>query len=285
MPDLAPLQFIDRPTLTGSATMLLAFSGWMDGGDVSTGTVERLVERLDADPFAEIDWEGFYIQNMPGSMEVTAMFRPHVTIEDGLLKDIDLPDNTFYVHTDRNLVLFVGEEPNVNWRSFGECVFEVARVTGVKRIMFVGSFAGSVPHTREPRLYATASDRSVLRMLRHYGVRPSTYSGPGSFINYLMSRANERHLDMVSLTAEIPAYIQGTNPLSIEAVTRRLGAILDLPTDIAELRTASDEWEGRVTDAVEKDEELAEKIRELEESYDDELIKFESEVDTGEAPA
>ena len=38
-------------------TLVLAFSGWMDGGDVSTGTVKRLVELTTARSFAEIDPE------------------------------------------------------------------------------------------------------------------------------------------------------------------------------------------------------------------------------------
>ena len=39
-------------------------------------------------------------------------------------------------------------------------------------------------------------------------------------------------LEMTSLVAEIPGYLQGTNPLSIEAVTRRLTKILQLPLDL-----------------------------------------------------
>src|SRR5207244_3342763 len=48
------------------ATLVLALTGWMDGGDVSTGTVRRLVDLLDARPIAEIDPEPFYIYNVPG---------------------------------------------------------------------------------------------------------------------------------------------------------------------------------------------------------------------------
>ena len=35
------------------ATLVLALTGWMDGGDVSTGTVRRLVDLLEARPAAE----------------------------------------------------------------------------------------------------------------------------------------------------------------------------------------------------------------------------------------
>src|ERR1700732_5209953 len=77
------------------ATLVLAFTGWMDGGDVSTGTVQRLVDLLEARPIADIDPEPFCIYNIPGSMEVAALFRPHIKIEDGLVSSMDLPANTF----------------------------------------------------------------------------------------------------------------------------------------------------------------------------------------------
>jgi hypothetical protein len=64
-----------QPTLEGG-TLLLAFNGWMDGGDVSNGTVQRLVDLLGAEPFAEIDADPFYVLHFPGPMEVNAMFWP-----------------------------------------------------------------------------------------------------------------------------------------------------------------------------------------------------------------
>src|SRR4051812_4978621 len=160
----------DCPTLD-QATLVLAFSGWMDGGDVSTGTVRRLVDLLGARPIAEIDPEPFYIYNFPGSMELAALFRPHIAIADGLVKGFTLPGGTFYCHQPANLVLFLGKEPNLRWRTFGECIFELARRLGVHRILFVGSFGGSVPHTRQPRLYVTCSDAALLPEMEQYGLR------------------------------------------------------------------------------------------------------------------
>jgi hypothetical protein len=77
---------------------------------------------------------------------------------------------------------------------------------------------------------------------------------------------------MISLAAEIPGYLQGINPLSIEAVSRRLARILNQPIDIDTLRKVSDDWETQVTEAVEKDSDLAETVRKLENQYDNELI-------------
>ncbi len=259
------------------ATLVLAFSGWMDGGDVSTGTVERLVHLLSAEPIADIDPELFYIYNFPGSMEIATLFRPHVEIEDGLVKTFDMPTNTFYSHDAADLLLFIGKEPNLRWRAFGDCIFGFAREVGVNRILFVGSFGGSVPHTREPRLYVTCSDAGILPEMEKYGVRRTGYEGPGSFTSYLMTQAESAGIEMASLVAEIPGYLQGTNPLSIEAVTRRLAKILKLPLDLDTLRSASTEWELQVSSVVEENEELAAKVRELEEEYDNELLELDAD--------
>lgn len=270
------LRFHDQP-IFDRATLLLAFSGWMDGGDVSTGTVRRLIDLLSAQLFAEIDPESFYLFNFPGSMEMNALFRPHVKIEDGRIISFEMPRNTFYHYLPANLALFVGKEPNLRWRAFGEAVFELAHRIHVRRILFVGSFGGAVPHTREPRLYVTCSDDALLTEMQRYGLRRTGYEGPGSFTSYLMTQAPATGLEVASLVVEIPGYLQGRNPMSIEAVTRRLAKILQLPLDLHELRAESTQWEGEISQVVERDKKLKKMVRELEEAYDDELLRLGSE--------
>ena len=270
------IRFRRLPELT-DATLVLAFSGWMDGGDVSTGTVERLVDLLGAQPFAEIDPEPFYIYNFPGPMELSALFRPHIEIADGLIKSVEMPSNSFYCHEPANLVLFLGKEPNLRWQTFGECIFGLTEKLNVKRILFVGSFGGAVPHTRDPRLYVTCSSEDVLPKMEQYGLRRSGYEGPGSFTSYLMTKASTVGLEMTSLVAEIPEYLQGTNPASIEAVTRRLSKILQLPLELDELRTASTSWEFQVSTFIEDNEDMAAKVRQLEEEYDNDLLRQDAE--------
>ena len=262
----------ELPKLDGG-TLLLSFSGWMDGGDASTGTVSRLIRLLDAPQVAEIDPEPYYVFNLPGSMEHAAQFRPHIDIEEGLVRSVDMPTNQFFYAESANLLLFKGKEPNLKWRTFGDCIFEVARKCDVDRLMFVGSFGGMVPHTREPRMYVTCSDEKLHDEMAPYGMRRTGYEGPGSFMTYLMSKAPEQGLDMVSLVAEIPGYLQGTNPFCIEAITRRLAAILKLSPEIDELRTASNEWEQEISAIIEENDETSRKVLELEDDYDRELIE------------
>lgn len=260
-----------RPVLH-DATLVLAFSGWMDGGDVSTGTVSRLIQLTGAQPFADIDPDPFYIYNFPGSMEIAALFRPPCQIQNGLVRRFDMPTNVFYYQESANLVLFVGREPNVRWREFGACILRLAAEVGVRRILFVGSYGGAVPHTREPHLYVTCSDKRLLPEMLQYGVRRTDYEGPGAIAVYLMTQAPQAQLEMISLVLEIPSYLHGTNVSCIEAVTRRLAKILKLPLDLDSLRVASTRWELEVSKQIEKDESLAAQIHKLEVAYDDQLL-------------
>jgi proteasome assembly chaperone (PAC2) family protein len=272
----SPLKFHFRPAFEGP-TLVLAFSGWMDGGDVSTGTVRRLVDLLGAKPFAEIDPDPFYLFQFPGPMELTALFRPRLKIQEGRIVSFDLPSNIFYCHEPARLALFLGNEPHLHWRAFGDAVFELAHQVRVRRIVFVGSFGGSVPHTREPRLHVTASNDELLKEMEQYAIRRTAYEGPGSFTSYLLTRAPAAGVEIASLVAEIPGYLQGRNPMSIEAVTRRLAKILQLPLDLQRLRAESTEWEQQVSQIVAKDKKLMKVVQELEERYDDELLRLQGD--------
>jgi len=265
------LTILNAPALKRS-TLLLALGGWMDGGHVSTGTVRHLMQGRDLTAVARIEPGRFYIHNFPGDMETAALFRPEVKHDSGLVTRFDFGTNEFTADPKTNLAFFLGKEPNLDWPAFADCIFEVARRLDVKRIIFIGSFGGTVPHTREPRLFGSVSQSALLPLLEEHAIHPSDYEGPGSFASYLVHRAPRQKVEMISIAAEIPGYLQGTNPLSIEAVTRRLSRLLGLPINLAELRAASTAWELEVTDAIEKDADLATTVRKLEEQYDNELI-------------
>lgn len=259
------------PKLT-DGRMVLAFSGWMDGGNVSTGTVEWLARTLDAQEVARIDPEGFYLYNFPGSMELSALFRPDTKIEDGLVTAFEPPENTLLCSAASRLVLFRGKEPNIHWADFADCLFAFASQAGITTLYFVGSVGGTVPHTREPRLFSVVSEPGLKSTLSSFGVRFTNYEGPASFSTQLLSEAPRRGVHMASLVAEIPAYIQGTNPKSIEAVVRKLVAILSLQVPLGELRTFSAAWEEKVNEVLAKKRDLAKYIRKLETDYDNEVF-------------
>lgn len=252
--------------------MILSFSGWMDGGEVSTGTVEYLAEELEAVTLAEIRPNDFYIYNFPGSMEFSALFRPHCRFEDGILKEYEEPKNTFYYSLPDDLILFSGKEPNLKWHEFADCILYLINLFNVEEIYFIGSVSGLVPHTREPHFTASVSREALKDRLKDHNIRFSGYEGPGSLTTYLMHRAAKEHLDMINLVAEIPAYLQGRNAKCIEAIIKRLAKILKLEVNLDQLRAISDEMEKKLDELIGEHSELDEHIRKLEENYDRELF-------------
>ena len=263
-----------RPKFNKSR-LLLGFSGWMDGGEVSTGTVKSLVNKLNAKSFAEIEPRGFYIYSFPGSMEITALFRPHTEIKNGIVESYENPSNTFYYSEENNLILFLGKEPNLNWEEYSDYIFSICKEFNVEMIYFIGSVAGLVPHTREPRLFCSASEPKLKDTFQHYGVKFSNYEGPASIVTYLTAECSKRNINMVSLVAAIPAYVQGNNPKCIEAVTRRIAGMLELEMDLSDLTAISDAFEKKLHEVVQEQPELESNIHKLEEDYDNEIFNNE----------
>lgn len=268
------LNIYNRPKFNKSR-LLLGFTGWMDGGEVSTGTVKCLINKLDAQKFAEIEPRGFYIYSFPGSMEITALFRPHTQIKDGIIESYEIPTNTFFYNEENNLILFLGKEPNLNWEEYSDYVFSICAEFGVEIIYFIGSVAGLVPHTREPRLFCSVSEPGLREKYQHYGLKFTNYEGPASIVTYLTANCGKRNIKMVSLVAAVPAYVQGSNPKCIEAVTRRIAGMLDLKTDFSDLTAISEEFEKKLHDIVQEQPELESNIHKLEEDYDNEIFNNE----------
>ena len=269
------LNIYKRPKLD-NPQMLLGFTGWMDGGNVSTGTVKYLIDKLAAERFAEIEPEGFYIYSFPGSMELTALFRPHTKIKNGLITTFGIPANEFFASEQNNLILFLGKEPHLQWEEFSQRIFSLCTEFGVKSVYFIGSVAGLVPHTREPRIFCSVSGTQLKATFEQYGVKFTDYEGPASIITYMTANAGKHDLSMATLVATIPAYVQGNNPKCIEAVIRRLVGIMGLHIEHDDLRVVSDEFEKKLSDVVQEQEELAGNVQKLEEDYDNEI--FDSEM-------
>jgi len=260
------------PEIDG-ARMVLGFTGWMDGGNVSTGTVTYLSERLGARPLAEIEPQSFYIYNFPGSMEISALFRPHCEITDGIVHAYDPPANRFLYDDANRLILFSGKEPNLAWGEFADCLFRLGEAFRIRAVYFIGSYAGVVPHTRDPRLYASVSDPEIKAELEPHGFRFTDYEGPAHFATYLTREAADRGVKMATLVAEIPAYIQGTNPRCIEAVARTVAGILGIQINTDDLRQTSDGFEAKVNEAIAEKDDLSEMIRKMEAQYDSEMFE------------
>src|SRR6187401_390316 len=126
------LRIHERPALR-RPVLITAFRGWNDGGQAATLAAGTLARVWDAQTFADIDPEGFV------DFQAT---RPTVSLDEGLTRRIEWPENAFYHAAidglGRDAVLLLGVEPNFRWRRFCELIVEQARELNVELVVTLG---------------------------------------------------------------------------------------------------------------------------------------------------
>lgn len=271
---------LERVPNLEDATLVIGFRGWMDGGEVSTGTIEYLIDTFDAELFGEIHPDGYYIYGVPGALQIAALFRPHATIEEGRVTDYQEPTNEFYVSESANMVMFIGDEPHLHWHQFAEQVFRVIEQCDVTRICFVGSVTGLVPHTREPIFYSSFSNENLRPLVTAAGIHPTQYEGPSSFGTFLIRGAEKRGMNMSTLVAGIPPYVQGRNEHCIESLVDKLQILVEKAIDTDELAARRAEFDRGLDEIVNARPELRDQIKKLEDIYDQQVISFSEDADS-----
>ncbi|HET7043610.1 MAG TPA: PAC2 family protein [Gaiellaceae bacterium] len=261
---------LERPVLVA------AFRGWNDGGHGASLAAGYLTRLWGARRFAEVDPEGFF------DFQAT---RPQVQLVDGVSRRIEWPETAFYharpEGADRDVVLLLGTEPNVRWRTFTSLVTDVAQELGVDLVVTLGSLLADVPHTREAPVTGSANDEQLVERL---GLSTSRYEGPTGIVGVLSDGLAAAGLPSASLWAAVPHYVSLTpSPRAAKALCERLGTLLDLEIDVAELAEASDAYVQQVSEAVASDEETAQYVAELEQRID--TLGDDDELPSGETLA
>ena len=272
------LRLSERPPLE-RPVLVAAFRGWNDGGQAATLAGSYLARLWGATKFGDIDPEGFV------DFQAT---RPHVTLEEGLTRRIEWPENAFYRASvpgiDRDAVLLLGVEPNFRWRTFTEVVVGVARDLGVELVVTLGALLADVPHTRPAPVTGAASDPDLVAEL---GLQHSRYEGPTGIVGVLHDACRRAGLPSVSLWSAVPHYVSlAPSPRAARALCERLGDLLDTEVDIEELAAAEEAYAEQVSDAVASDPDTAAYVEELERRADSlEDWNQEDELPSGDSIA
>jgi proteasome assembly chaperone (PAC2) family protein len=262
---------LERPVLVA------AFRGWNDGGQGATLAAGYLARLWSADKFAEIEPEGF--------VDFQAN-RPHVSLDESLTRRIEWPENSFYSSRTtggRDVVLLLGVEPNLRWRTFCGLVIDLARDLDVQLVVTLGSLLADVPHTRAAPVTGAASDPQLVADL---GLQHSRYEGPTGIVGVLQDACRHAGMPAASLWAAVPHYVSlAPSPRAARALCDRLGALLEIPIDTAELAEAEETYAAQVTEAVASDPETAEYVAELERRTDDLDLEEHEDLPSGDTLA
>jgi predicted ATP-grasp superfamily ATP-dependent carboligase len=265
-----------RPELT-RPVLIAAFRGWNDGAQAASLAAGYLAKTWGAERFAHVDPEEFF------DFQAT---RPHVSLEGGMTRKIDWPETAFF-HArpdglDRDVVLLLGIEPNLRWRTFTELLVGLVQELGVEMMITLGALLADVPHTRPSPVTGSASDPDLVQQL---GLSESRYEGPTGIVGVLHDACRQAEIPSASLWVAVPHYVSLTpSPRAAVALCERLGGLIGVDVDVEELEGAAQSYEEQVSEAVASDEETASYVEELERRVDS-MEEEEGDLPSGDALA
>ena len=266
----------DRPQLR-RPVLIAAFEGWNDAADAASSAARYLRDRWAARPFASIDSEEFYDFSST---------RPEVRLVQGLTRKIVWPATELSAAplpgTSRDVVVLLGHEPQLKWRTFTEELVGVVAELGVVLIVILGALLADVAHTRPVRVTGTAVDQELVRRL---GLGPSSYEGPTGIVGVLHDAFAKATLPSASLWAAVPHYVASTpSPKASLALVERATDLLSTAVITADLQVAAADYERQVSEVVASDDDVAAYVRRLEANAD-EGAATDMEMVTGDALA
>jgi proteasome assembly chaperone (PAC2) family protein len=272
------LRIDERPALR-RPVLISAFRGWNDGGQAATVAAAFLAKQWDATRFADIDPESF--------MDFQAV-RPTVTLDSGLARRIEWPENAFFhaavPGSERDAVILLGVEPNYRWRAFTDLVVGLARELEVELVVTLGALLADVPHTRPAPVTGSATDP---RLVEELGLQLSRYEGPTGIVGVLHDACHAADIRSVSLWSAVPHYVSlAPSPRAAKALCVRLSDLMGVPIPTVELDEAEEEYASQVSEAVASDPETQAYVEELEQRADSlESIAEEGQLPSGDALA
>lgn len=258
------LSYNNPPEGLREPTLLFAFAGWADAADSATHALRYLVRHLKGEKFAEIDPEEFY--------NFTRV-RPKTKFDDQGERYIEWPANEFYaIRCDdaaTDLIVLVGIEPNLRWKSFSNAIVDTVKELGVAKVIQVGALLDAVPHTRDARVTGTATSPELRGMLRGIEVRRSRYTGPTGISGVLTAALTQAGIATVSLWGHAPHYLQvSPNPKVSLRLINGLQKLLDIGISVEALESQGLNFERRVEQALSDEPEVMAYVQRLEAQWD-----------------
>jgi len=259
---------VDQWPALREPVMLVALTGWVDGGLAGTGTLAAVAEALEAPrKFATVDLSDLL------DLQQT---RPTVSLLDGVTRHIEWPSIDLVAGRagGRDVVIVAGPEPSVRWRDVTSDIVQVAQRLDVKLAITLGGMPAPVSHRRPVNILATASSRSVAQEV---GALRGDYFGPTGAQTVLQVALGDAGVRSVGLWAQVPHYVAATpSPPAIRSMLERLRDIAGLNVDLHALDEQSDAYLERVEEGLSERPDVADMVLQLEsESPPDDAVSGE----------
>jgi predicted ATP-grasp superfamily ATP-dependent carboligase len=258
---MTPLRILQSPELN-APTLIVAFAGWSDAGGAASGAAQYLIDRWHAARMAEFEAEEFY--------DFTQL-RPTVRW-DGEERRIDWPDNAFFFHktSGQDLIIFNGIEPHLRWKAYVASLMEVIERFHVKLVISLGALFVDYPHTRPMRVTGTAPEPEMLERAGIY-TRGGRYEGPTGINGVFNASLRDAEVQTGSIWANVPHYVSASpNPPATLSILKSLTAMLALEVPLGRMVRASAAFESQLNEATQRNTEVSDYVKSLEERIDSE---------------
>lgn len=257
---MVEILYDEKPNLR-KPYLVLGFEGWPNAAEVSSFSLQFLIEHLRAKRFASIPLEPFY--------QMTSL-RPAGVIREGRIIELKFSGNHFYYKSDlsgKDFIFFYGVEPHSQWNLFCNLIFELVDEFEVSKMFTLGGTYDYIPHTFPVMVSALFNQEELRDEVIQAGLRLTEYAGPISIHTFLLSRAKEKGLSAISLWGHAPQYLQARNVKVAYHVLKKFAHLTGVEIDFLHLEKASDYFDRQVDELVKEDPKLQEVISKLEEAY------------------
>jgi len=226
---------------------------------VATAAGHFLVQHLQAERFAWIDPEEFF--------SFTDQ-RPQARYNAAGEREVIWPANEFFASQqptlDHDIIIAVGIEPHLKWRTFTNLAVELIKRCDVYQIYMLGALWADVLYSAPVHFSGSATDPQLAARLG-LRTRGSRYEGPTGMTSVLNDALRREQFTSASVWANMPYYVSATpNPKGILAVARRGLEMLGLPAFLPELEEEARDFDTRVAEAIAEDPKIAAHVRNLE---------------------
>ena len=243
--------------------VITAFEGWNDAGEASTSALRYFQERFNATEIGTIESEEFYDFTIS---------RPVIQIPDDK-REILWPSTKIYATkvsgSEHDLVIVIGHEPQLRWRTFTEQIAEITSMVNSHMVVTLGSLLTDIPHSRPVKVFGSTDDSDLAKKLN---LNPSTYEGPPGIVGVITNILRQKGISNMSFWAGVPSYVSGANsPKAALALVERLSEVLQMGIACTDLEIASAAYERQINELVAEDIETAEYVNQLEEDFDKHL--------------
>ncbi len=245
--------------------VLVAFGGWNDAADSATTAIKFLIDKWKPTKFAEIDAEDFF---------VFTDTRPTIKLVDGIQRTVVWPTNQFFAHIEpdlnRDVILFLGVEPQLKWKTFTDTFLEVCKHFNASEIVFLGALLAEVPHSVAVPISGTSTTTDVMERLREMDIRNSRYEGPTGMLGVLQDACRNARIPSASFWAAAPHYLAATPNIKVTAaLLTYINTFLSFGLDLSDIQSDAVRFEEQITTLVARDPEASAYVRKLEEQIDD----------------